>query len=101
MLVDNIRAYNVALPAPIPAALPLFGQGITLMGLFGWRRKDASQFVSVNGKSSPAIDFQIERKPALEVLNGNYYQGFADDLERSEYFVPINWASTFSIDQAI
>ncbi|MCP4070415.1 MAG: hypothetical protein GY742_01580 [Hyphomicrobiales bacterium] len=26
-------------PVPIPAALPLFGTGLTVMGLIGWRRK--------------------------------------------------------------
>ncbi len=37
---SNIQVSNSAVnPVPVPAALPLFGTGLAIMGLFGWRRK--------------------------------------------------------------
>ena len=41
-------------------------------------------------------------RPALEVLKGSHYhREFADDPERSEYFVPVDWLQTVAIEQGI
>lgn len=37
--VDNAQFAGYASPTPLPAALPLFGSGLGLMGLLGWRKK--------------------------------------------------------------
>lgn len=41
MLIDDVTldTSSVVAPVPLPAALPLFGGGVVLMGLLGWRRK--------------------------------------------------------------
>ena len=41
MVTDYIITFNVSVvPAvPVPAALPLFGTGLAVLGLIGWRRK--------------------------------------------------------------
>ena len=36
--IDNIRFENINV-VPLPAALPLFGTGLAIMGFIGWRRK--------------------------------------------------------------
>lgn len=37
-------------------------------------------------------------KPALEVLNkGHYHRNFADDLDRAEHLVPVQWSETVPI----
>jgi len=38
---DNFEAYNVSV-VPLPAALPLYGTGLALMGFVGWRRRKAA-----------------------------------------------------------
>ena len=39
----QLLAPTNSLPSPIPAALPLFGTGLGLLGLMGWRRKRRAQ----------------------------------------------------------
>ncbi|MBL4740557.1 MAG: hypothetical protein JKY12_06150 [Sneathiella sp.] len=36
--LSNLRAFNVSV-VPLPAALPLYGAGIVILGLIGWRKK--------------------------------------------------------------
>ena len=36
---DNFRYSPLLNPVPLPAALPLFGTGLGIMGFIGWRRK--------------------------------------------------------------
>lgn len=36
---DVITGAGLSSVVPVPAALPLFGTGLALMGIFGWRRK--------------------------------------------------------------
>ena len=36
--IDNLE-FNNAGATPLPAALPLFGSGLGVLGLLGWRKK--------------------------------------------------------------
>jgi hypothetical protein len=55
--VDPATTDNVAFPAinaeiattPLPAALPLFGAGLGMMGLLGWRRKRKNEAACAAG----------------------------------------------------
>jgi hypothetical protein len=39
---------------------------------------------------------------ALDVLKrGSYHRDFVDDPERSEYFVPVQWLQTVSLEEAV
>ena len=36
----SLNSFSATLAAtPLPTAIPLFGTGLVVMGLFGWRRK--------------------------------------------------------------
>ncbi|GBF26937.1 hypothetical protein MnTg02_01981 [bacterium MnTg02] len=37
--ISHFSAFGVLQPVPLPAALPLFGIGLGIMGFVGWRRK--------------------------------------------------------------
>ena len=37
-------------PTPLPATLPLFTAGLSVMGLLGWRRKQKKQQAGITGK---------------------------------------------------
>lgn len=69
-----------------------------------WTKIPGSGFVGVGIVSGPrtaAADFLIEGKPALDVLGANYHRQFADDPEKSEYFVPVKWLQTVPHTQAV
>ncbi|WP_208372028.1 hypothetical protein, partial [Campylobacter sp. CH182] len=57
------------------------------------------------GKSIPASEFKLPTssgdQPALDVLKGNYHRSLQGDLDRSEYFVPVEWLQTVSIEEAV
>ncbi len=60
----------------------------------------------VKGRSVPAQAFTLPTpegdKPALDVLHeASYHREEADDPERSEYFVPVDWLQTVPLDQAV
>jgi hypothetical protein len=60
----------------------------------------------VRGPSQPATEFVLAtdegERPALEVLReANYHREFADDPERAEYFVPVEWLDTVPVEKAI
>jgi hypothetical protein len=61
----------------------------------------------VKGPREPASDFKVTTEdgsehPALDVLNSaSYHREFADDLEKTEYFVPVEWAQTVPLGGAI
>jgi len=48
-----------------------------------------------------AREFQIDGSLALEKLKGGYHKHLVDDLERSEYFVPVEWVHTVQEAQAV
>lgn len=69
-----------------------------------WVKIPGSGFVGVGhvtGSRIAAKDFLIEGKPALAVLQADYHRALADDPERSEYFVPVDWENTLPRGQGI
>lgn len=69
-----------------------------------WVKIPGSGFVGVGRVTGPRVsakDFQIGERPALEVLTGNYHRELADDPERAEYFVPIEWEKTLDAAHAV
>jgi hypothetical protein len=69
-----------------------------------WVKIPGKGFVGVGrvtGSRVAAKDFQIDGSPALEILKAGYHREFADDPEKSEYFVPVEWEHTVLEDQAI
>ncbi|HEY5107842.1 MAG TPA: endonuclease NucS domain-containing protein [Caulobacteraceae bacterium] len=74
-----------------------------------WVKAPGYGFVGVGeviGGPQSATEFMVQttegERAALEVLSeGSYHQEFADDAERLEYFVPIRWLHTTSLDQAV
>jgi hypothetical protein len=72
-----------------------------------WVKAPGYGFVGVGRIKGPpelaldATDDGTER-PALDVLtSASYHREFADDPDRSEYFVPVEWAQTVPLDKAI
>lgn len=73
-----------------------------------WVKVPATGFVGVGrvtGPSTPAREFQLlvdgKEQPALEVLTrAHYHRDSADDLEKCEYFVPVEWLATVARSQA-
>ena len=69
-----------------------------------WTKIPGKGFVGVGrvtGSRIPASDFIIEGKPALEILRANYHREFANDPEKAEYFVPVEWDRTLTEDKAV
>lgn len=74
-----------------------------------WVKVPGRGFVGVGivtGGAQPAGEFTLssqgELRPALEVLTeGGYHREFVEDKERCEYFVPMKWLDTKSLDQAV
>ncbi len=74
-----------------------------------WAKIPGSGFVGVGrvtGRVQRYRDFMVST-PEGEVRfselphNGHYHQQFADDEEKSEYFVPVHWLQTIPASQAI
>jgi hypothetical protein len=60
----------------------------------------------VTGPPEPVTEFKLMTpdglQPALSVLKeANYHQEHAADPERSEWFVPVKWLKTVSVDHAV
>jgi hypothetical protein len=60
----------------------------------------------VIGRSQPAANFRVTIPdgdiPVLEIAKaGTYHREFVSDPERCEYFVPIQWLQTVSLDRAV
>ena len=60
----------------------------------------------VTGRVQSAADFAVTTPdgdaPVLEVARrANYHREFADDPERSEYFVPVRWLQTVPLEGAV
>lgn len=69
-----------------------------------WVKIPGKGFVGVGrvtGPRVPAQEFELEGRPALEVLEADYHRGYADDPERSEYFVPVEWLDTVPEAKAV
>ena len=74
-----------------------------------WVKVPGSGFVGVGrvtGRAQPAADFRVTTPqgelPVLDVAKGgNYHRELADDPERCEYFVPVQWLQTVPLDKAV
>ncbi|WP_292909674.1 endonuclease NucS domain-containing protein [Niveispirillum sp.] len=75
-----------------------------------WVKSPDHGFVGVGivtGTAEPAADFQLmndmgERVPALDILKeGDYHRAFADDPDRCEWFVSVDWLATVPLNQAV
>lgn len=60
----------------------------------------------VTGHATPAAEFSLLHQgrewPALELLNGaSYHREQADDPERCEYFVPVEWQYSLPLNEAV
>ena len=75
-------------------------------------KKDARVWVKVPGKGfvgvgrivgprQSAADYAINGRPALEVLKAKHHRDVGDNPDLMEYFVPIKWLDTVSLDQAV
>ena len=69
-----------------------------------WVKVPQQGFVGVGrvtGSRQSSTDFQINDRPALDVLKADYHRRFGDDMERMEYFVPVQWLNTVPIKKAV
>lgn len=69
-----------------------------------WVKIPGKGFVGVGrvtGDRVAAKDFTIDDRPAMEVLAAAYHRHDADDPEKSEYFVPVEWEKTIDAAQGI
>jgi hypothetical protein len=74
-----------------------------------WVKVPSVGFVGVGhviGKAQPASEFKVStpdgERPVLEVATrGSYHRNFIEDEERCEYFVPIKWLDTVSLENAV
>lgn len=74
-----------------------------------WVKAPGYGFVGVGeviGPREPVTEFKIMteagERPAADALDGaSYHREFADDPERMEYFVPVRWLHTTSLEQAV
>ncbi|WP_295138325.1 endonuclease NucS domain-containing protein [uncultured Reyranella sp.] len=74
-----------------------------------WVKAPSYGFVGVGrvvAKAARANDFLLPTatgdRPALEVLKaGTYHREYADDPEKSEYFVPVKWLGTVPLEKAV
>jgi len=60
----------------------------------------------VTGRAQSAAEFHVTTPkgdiPVLEIAKGgNYHREFVNDPERCEYFVPIQWLQTVTLDNAV
>jgi len=62
--------------------------------------------VRVRGEPVALRDFELRdggrpAVPAADVLKASYHREFIDDLDRCEYFVPVEEVATVGLDAAI
>lgn len=74
-----------------------------------WVKVPGSGFVGVGhvkGRSQPASTFKVNTPdselPVLDAAKrGSYHREFFDDPERCEYFVPVQWLQTVTLENAV
>ena len=70
-----------------------------------WVKAPGFGFVGVGrikGPRASASDFKIGDRPPLEVLTeSHYHRQFMDNPEKAEYFGPVEWLQTVTLQQAI
>lgn len=68
-----------------------------------WVKVPEYGFVGVGRVAGPrqvADEFQIDGRPALDVLKAKHHRDEVDP-ERREYFVPVQWLHTVGLDEAV
>lgn len=74
-----------------------------------WAKIPSGGFVGVGRVTGTPVsvgDYKVQTPSGEEPFlsaphNGTYHQEYADDPEKCEYFVPINWLDTVSVNQAV
>lgn len=69
-----------------------------------WVKVPGKGFVGVGRVTGPRVgasDFRINDQPALDILQARYHRDNADDPERSEYFVSVEWLHTVPENEAV
>ncbi len=74
-----------------------------------WAKVPGTGFVGVGratGPAQPAGTFTVVgpagERPVLELATrGSYHRQFVDDLERCEYFVPVQWLQAVPLERAV
>lgn len=66
-----------------------------------WAKIPGKGFVGVGRVTGPRVSANDDGRPALEVLQAGYHREFADDPERAEYFVPVEWLHTVEEKDAV
>jgi hypothetical protein len=70
-----------------------------------WVKVPGQGFVGVgrvSGRARPIAEFTVGGRPIREMAKrSRFHVGFDDDLERCEYFVPVEWIETVAIEQAV
>jgi hypothetical protein len=69
-----------------------------------WVKVPGKGFVGVGhvtGGRVQANEYQLEGRPALEVLRADYHRAQADNPDNAEYFVPVEWLRTVPEAQAV
>ena len=68
-----------------------------------WVKVPGTGFVGVGTVAGPrqiADDFEIDGRPALEVLEAEYHRD-EEDPDKREHFVPVEWLHTVELDKAV
>jgi hypothetical protein len=72
-----------------------------------WVKAPGYGFVGVGrviGRAQPAAEFRVNAPegevPILSVATKGTYDGFVDDRERCEWFVPVRWLQTVPLEEA-
>jgi len=73
-----------------------------------WVKAPGYGFVGVarvTGSAQPAATFKVATPagdvPVLDIAKGRHFRDVLDDPERCEYFVPVRWLQTVSLDKAV
>ena len=69
-----------------------------------WVKAPSQGFVGVGrvtGSRQSSAEFRINDQSALDVLKANYHRQCENDIERMEYFVPVQWLDTIGIKEAV
>ena len=69
-----------------------------------WVKAPSYGFVGVGrvtGARQSSDEFHIGDQSALDVLKANYHRHYGNDIDRMEYFVPVQWLYTVDIEAAV
>lgn len=69
-----------------------------------WVKAPGYGFVGVArvaGRKVPLAEYEIDGRPAVEVLTAIYHREHINDPDRTEYFVPVEWLHTVPLEQSV